>query len=124
MRNHVWTKFAILVISLSFPAFAGLSEGKHAFDEGNYQTALKHFKPLAESGSAEAQSYVGDMYASGWGVGYDPAQAVTWYRLAARKGDAKAQCGLGSFYATGIGVPRDDMQGFKWEHMSAEQGFP
>jgi hypothetical protein len=37
-------------------AYAGLDDGKAAYDRGDYATAYKDFKPLAEQRDAEAQS--------------------------------------------------------------------
>lgn len=34
-------------------AYAGFDEGASAYKKGNYQAALKEFKPLAEQGNVE-----------------------------------------------------------------------
>lgn len=59
----------------------------------------------AEQGDAAAQYNLGGMYANGWGVPQDYAEAVRWYRLAAEQGYAFAQYNLGHIYSTGEGVP-------------------
>jgi TPR repeat protein len=41
----------------------------------------------------------GTMYANGWGVPRDYAEALRWYRKAADQGDANAQGNLGTMYA-------------------------
>ena len=51
-----------------------------------------------EQGDASAQAFLGLMYARGWIVTRDDAEAVRWYRLAAEQGDAGAQYGLGTMY--------------------------
>jgi|TARA_B100001964_G_scaffold160621_1_gene176370 hypothetical protein len=43
---------------------------------GNYATAMREFRPLAEQGDADAQSMLGVMYALGKGVAQDDAQAL------------------------------------------------
>jgi len=42
--------------------------GVHALDVGDYATAYKEFKTLAEQGNAEAQYGLGYMYNNGLGV--------------------------------------------------------
>jgi TPR repeat protein len=63
--------------------------------------------PIAEQGDASAQYNLGVMYANGYGVPQDYAEAVRWYRLAAGQGNAKAQYNLGLMYYNGEGVPQD-----------------
>jgi TPR repeat protein len=49
-----------------------------AYDEKDYATALKHFRPLAKQGDADAQDELGTMYQYGWGVTKDYKEAVRW----------------------------------------------
>src|SRR5260370_40202823 len=75
--------FLLLTIVLLFvprpaTAFAGLAEAKKAIEDGEYAAALKILKPLADTGNAEAQAFLGDMYSNGSGVPYDPAFAIKW----------------------------------------------
>ena len=42
-------------------------------------------RQAAERGYAEAQLYLGSMYANGLGVPQDDAEAVRWFRLAAER---------------------------------------
>ncbi len=42
-------------------------EGLDAFDRGDYETALKEWRPLAEQGVAKAQYGLGFMYQKGKG---------------------------------------------------------
>ncbi len=62
-------------------------EGLDAFDHGDYETALKEWRPLADQGFASAQFNLGLMYAKGLGVPQDYVQAYRWYTLAAGQGD-------------------------------------
>ena len=52
-------------------------------EAGDFQTALKEWKPLADQGHAGAQYNLGLMYADGRGVPEDDAEAAGWLRLAA-----------------------------------------
>ncbi len=89
------------------PAWADFQAGVDAYERGDYETALKEFRPLAEQGYASAQSNLGLMYDNGQGVSQDYQEAVKWYRRAAEQGLAIAQSNLGVGYDRGRGVPQD-----------------
>ncbi|MCH8098520.1 MAG: sel1 repeat family protein [Proteobacteria bacterium] len=72
-----------VTLGLTAPAWAGVDEGVVAYNRGDYATALREWRPLAEQGDAEAQFNLGLMYYKGRGVPQDYAEAVKWYRLAA-----------------------------------------
>ena len=58
----------VLTIALAVPAHAGFDEGLAAHKRGDYATALREWRPLAEQGNATAQSYLGAMFHYGLGV--------------------------------------------------------
>ena len=58
-------------------------KGLAAAQSGDFATALKEWRPLAEQGNAGAQHNLGVMYEGGQGVLQDNAEAVKWFRLAA-----------------------------------------
>jgi hypothetical protein len=45
-----------MTLCLALPAYAGFAEGLAAYNQGDYATALKEWRPLAEKGKAFAQS--------------------------------------------------------------------
>ncbi len=45
----------IVLIGLAAPAWAGFDEGVAAYERGDYESALREFRPLAEQGVADAQ---------------------------------------------------------------------
>ena len=110
---------AILFLSLTTPARAGLEEGVAAYKRGDYATAFREFLPLAQAGDASAQSYLSSMYFYGRGVTQDYKEAVRWYRKAAEKGFASAQYNLGVLNYNGRGVTRDLVQVHMWFHLAA-----
>ncbi len=61
-----------------------------AYERGDYDTALKGFRPLAEQGDAAAQYFLGVMYAKGHGSTKDYVLAHMWFSLAAARGDKVA----------------------------------
>ncbi len=78
-----------------------------AYDRANYETALKVWMGQAESGDAEAQNYVGEIYDKGLGTAPDPAKAAIWYEKASAQGLKRAKTNLGYLYEQGLGVTRD-----------------
>jgi hypothetical protein len=98
--------------------------GYAAYEKGNYETALKVLRPLAENGDTRAQSTLGLLYYRGRAVQKDDAEALKWFRLAADRGDAIAEFNLGVMYAEGQGVPQDNDEAAKWYRLAADQGNP
>jgi TPR repeat protein len=92
-----------------------------AYKTGDYQKALRLWKPMAEQGDAYAQYFLGRMYAKGTGVSEDDAKAVYWYRKAAEQGDAYAQNELAGMYRDGEGVPQNDVHAYAWYGIAAAQ---
>ena len=102
----------IIIPVLFFSLFLGASSYSADFDKGltaaqsgDFATALKEWKPLAEQGHAKAQYNLGVMYERGDGVPQDHKEAVRLYRLAAEQGNAKAQFNLRFMYRNGKGIP-------------------
>ena len=93
-----------------------------AYERGDFDVALKEWRPLAEHGDADAQFNLGMMYDNGQGVPQDNAEAMRWFRLAAKQGVALAQYYLGRMYAYGQGVPQDHAEAVRWYRLAAEQG--
>ena len=104
----------VFVLGFTPPAWADFSDGVAAYNRGDYTTAFREFKPLAEQGFANAQNNLGVMYNRGDGVAQDYAEAVKWFRRAAEQGDASAQNNLGAMYNLGDGVPQDYAEAVKW----------
>ena len=99
---------AILLIYMQAgPAGAGWDEAAAAYERGDYETAAREYRALAEQGNAKAQLNLGILYSVGMGVPEDDAEAVKWYRLAAEQGEASAQLNLGLMYSVGLGVSQD-----------------
>ena len=120
------TTLLVCVLSLwpFAPGSAGpFEDGANAYQRGDYATALRLWRTLAEEGNATAQYCIGLMYTEGKGVPQDDAVAVEWYRKAAEQGDANAQHDLGVMYFLGQGVPKDDAAAAAWYRKAAEQGL-
>ncbi len=112
----------VFVLGFASPVWADFQAGLVAHSRGDYATALREFRPLAEQGDADAQFNLGVMYSHGQGVPQDYAEAVKWYRKAAEQGVADAQFNIGVKYDNGEGVPQDYAEAVKWYRKAAIQG--
>ncbi len=70
---------------------ADFQKGLKAYQQGDYATALKEWKPLAEQGHADAQVNLGVMYLEGQNVPRDYKTAIKWLTLAAEQKHIESQ---------------------------------
>ena len=113
----------VMLMGLAASACDGYDEGVAAYARGDYATALREFRPLAEQGHADSQHFLGFMYRKGEGVPQDDDEALKWTRKAAEQGHAEAQNNLGAMYAEGEGVRQDNAEALRWYRKAAEQGY-
>ncbi len=88
-----WLSLSIvvgLVCMLAAPAWADFQAGLDAYERGDYHTAMKEWRPLAEQGLAAAQNNLGAMYINGEGVRRNYVRAYMWLSLAAKQGYKRA----------------------------------
>jgi len=76
---------------LAIPVLADFQAGLDAFQKGDYITAAKEWRPLAEQGVPIAQFNLGLLYLDGHGVPQSDAEAANWFRRAAEQDYAPAQ---------------------------------
>jgi len=95
--------------------------GLDAYNIGDYATAHRLWRPLAEQGNVAVQHSLGLMYANGQGVTKNYVEAAKWWRLAAEQGDAPAQFNLGVMYRDGLGVPQDYVRTHMWFDLLASR---
>ena len=89
---------ALVVVVALFATSASaqnLNRGYIAYNSGDYASALKEWRPLAQRGSTLAQYNLGRMYFNGQGVDQDYTEAHKWFSLAAVQDYAPAQNSLG-----------------------------
>lgn len=111
----------VLLLTSAFVQ-AGFDEGVAAADKGDFPTAFKEWKPLAEQGYASAQYNLALMYSNGRGVPQNYTQAVTWYKKAAEQGHVDAQSNLGGMYAMGKGIPQNYKIAYILSNLAASNG--
>jgi hypothetical protein len=110
------------IVCLAMPAWADFKAGMDAYSRGDYATALREWRPLAEQGNASAQFSLGLSYENGDGVPRDYTKARQWYEKAAAQGDAKSQLYLGLQSVFGQGGPVDLAQAHMWYSLAAGNG--
>ena len=120
-RMVVSALLAFILLVVSAVGAQTFEEASAAYNRGDYAVAFESFRNLAEQGVADAQAFLGFMYAQGRGVPQDDAEAVRWHHQAAEQGHALAQAKLGAMYAMGRGVPQDYVQAHKWFNLAASR---
>ena len=122
---------------VSAPSFsADYQKGLDAYNRGDYQAALREWRPLAEQGHADAQARLGLMYDLGLGVAQSNTYAVMWYSKSAKQGDLDGKYNVGLMHAEGrtdvsphiVQSDAEALRWFrgdtevKWYRLAAEQG--
>ena len=88
-----------IVLGLTQLAGAGPYEDANAaFERGDYEAALRLYRPPAEQGHAEAQYNLGVMYDKGQGVKRDHVESMQWLQRAAEQGNQDAQLYLSDMH--------------------------
>jgi uncharacterized protein len=98
------------------------SKALKSYNTGDFETALRIYRPLAEKGQALAEYILGLMYANGQGVAENYREALKWLQKAAEHGEAKAQFSVGVIYFKGLGMPPNHAEALKWYRRAADQG--
>ncbi len=105
------------------PALAAAGD---ALARQDYAQALRLLTPLAETGSAEAQYRLGDLFYKGQGAGQDYLAAGKWYARAAEQLGSEwaceAQVNLGIMHGLGQGLPVDGVGALMWMEIAAACG--
>ncbi len=115
---------AVFLTSLGTPlAWAGYEEGLAAARHGDYVTALREFRQLADQGDASAQYALGVMHMEGRGVSQDNSEAVRWFWKSAVQGNGEAEYNLGFMHYHGLGVRQGYAEAAKWFMKAAEHGY-
>ncbi len=140
LRKGILILGSVILLVVTFIVFRNIQfdKGVSALKSGDYDTAMRSFKPLAIIGDSGAQYLLGQMYAFGWGVPRDESLALKWLRKAGKWSKtetetetetetdkaASAAYYIGKDYAEGVGaVPKDELQAVKWFRIAADGGY-
>ena len=115
----------VLIFSLGIitPINANFNDGWLAYSNGDFKSAAKQWRPLAEKGDAKSQTNLGILYFNGLGVLKDYKQAVRLLKLAGNQGEAEAQFILGKIYVDGDGVSKSFKNAKYWVDLAFKNDF-
>ena len=116
---------ACLVCGYSVSVLAGdaVDMGIAEFKAGKYRAALRHLRSAAAAGNADAQLYMGRLYAGGRAGVMDDFEAANWFEKAAKQDNAEAQYLLARLYLSGWGLSKDSKAAMAWLRKSGRLGF-
>jgi TPR repeat protein len=124
-RSEIVKRIGILSIAIGVAGSAAagpFEDGTAAARVGDYETAMRLLRPLADGGDSQAQTLLAHLY---WVIiPPDYAAAASWYGKAAERGNAFAQDRLAYQYANGLGVTQDYAAAATWYRKAADQGQP
>ena len=116
---------ALLLASAALEGIAGIREGYQAYQNKDYLTADREFRPLAIAGDSEAQLAMHFLYSD---MRDDPSkakEALYWLQSAAANGNAAAQGLLGIRYSYGDRLlPKNMPEAVRLLKSAAEQNDP
>lgn len=113
---------AFATLAAPLPAAADFEAGMIAAHNGDHETSMNEWLPLARDGHAKAQYAVGSLFAEGLGTRQDFRKAVEWWRKAAELDHAGAQYNIAVMYMNGMGVKQDSDEAIRWLNSAAKQG--
>jgi cell division protein FtsN len=101
-------------------ALADVRAGIEAWRAGNYEAAIREWRPLADAGDADAQFNLGQAYRLGRGVPANLPLALEWFEKAAQQGHAQAEANLG----LSLFQNNQRERAIPWLQRAAERGDP
>ncbi len=115
--------FVLLLLCLYTMAYAvtNYNTGAFYFANGDYNTALQIWAPLAQEGNPAAQYSIGLLYDQGKGVKKDPQTALKYFQAAVKQNLPAAQYYLGVKYYAGLGVKKSPVKALELIRRAAEQ---
>ncbi len=101
---------------------AAFKRGLAAYNSGAFTEAAQIWSPLADQGSAIAQSSLGLLYYSGSGVRKDYRRARKLFLEAAKRNVPEAQMFLSLMYRRGDGVRQSYLMSYMWCDIAVSAG--
>jgi cell division septation protein DedD len=99
-------------------ASADVRAGIEQWRAGNYEAAIREWRPLADRGDPDAQFNLGQAYRLGRGVAADPRTSNMWFERAARQSHAQAEINL----ALALFQGNERERAIPWLQRAAERG--
>ena len=125
IKTISFTSVFVPIILFSNHVNADVEAAKQLMENNQFDEAMQQLLPMAHAGNADAEEFIGIMYAMGLGVERDDQRAFDWYLRSAMKGHPGAQSGVGWYYEIGRGMPAPDLvRAYMWYVLSAIGGDP
>ena len=102
--KHISITLALLMMLCSPVAAQDFDKGLAAAKAGDFESAIKQWRPLAEAGDYQTQFLIGIFYSEGKGVEQNYIEAVKWYLASSNQGFHEAQHNLANMYFDGRGA--------------------
>ena len=114
--------FALVFTGPQISEAQDFEKGLAAYERGDFETAVREWRPLADQGHVQATEYLLQMHRNGEGRFEEDAKAVAFFQKAAEQGSGSAQLELATMYHDGMGVDYNAPEAFKWYNKAAQQG--
>ena len=137
MRHYKQLILTAVTVSLMLMAIAGvavagpLEDAEAAYARGDYETALRLWRQLADQDNAQAQNRLGEMYLNGLFQAFkgelvhqNCTEALRLLNIAANHGLAAAQFILADLYVRGYCVSSDLGKARKWRKAYESNAVP
>jgi len=99
----------------------GIEDAKTAYDAGDYATAMRRYRVLADKGDQSAMWHIGVMHRMGLGVAKNAAEAFRWFRMAG--GFSVAEYDIATMYEEGEGVQKNKFLAIHWYCVAMLHGY-
>lgn len=106
----------------SLLADGAFKEGSRAYQQGEYDKAMRILRVADAMEHMKAPRYIGLCYENGYGVEQDAKAAAQYYAKAASRGDITGTYYLGRLYEQGKGVSQDYAKAMELYKKSAQRG--
>ncbi len=90
LKKSLFLSLLSIVTFTSSPVLADVKDGVDAWSRGEYDVAVREWRPEALNGNADAQFNLGQAYKLGRGVEANLNTALDWYKRAADQGHLQA----------------------------------
>ena len=111
------SRVLVLISLLCFPNVAVKADFEgawFAYENGNYNVAVREFLRCAEKGDDKCQLYLGDIYRYGHGTVVRKDKALEWYLKSVNQKNSVAAGRLYSLYLHNSAVPEDKIKAYMW----------
>jgi len=113
----------VLAAGVAPLSLADFESGMAAYRSGDFESARREWRALADQGVVEAAYNLGLLHQQGKGVPADPTVAHGWYLRAAEGGYARAQYRVAEMYEAGEGIRADLIQAHLWFREAGRQKY-